>query len=212
MIEHLAVFGDSWPNGAELEDRTQAFGYLLANRLNANYDHRAVSASSNDRTVLQLQQYINDHTTVTGHTAIFFLTSTSRRLFLDDNGIREIKVPPNWRNESDPFVKSWYMYFQTKQLDQFNLYKNLLSLQRICQQYQIQDFYLSGWTDLEFDMPGVDTTKIYPKSCTQLFGGKNVEEFHDFGQNPYIYPNSSHPNISGHALIADHLYKWITNV
>jgi hypothetical protein len=212
MIEHLAVFGDSWPNGAELKDRTQAFGYLLANRLNASYHHHAISASSNDRTILQLRQYIKNQTTVAGHTAVFFLTSVSRRLFLNNNGIRELKIPSNLRDESDPFVKSWYMYFQSEESDQFNLYKNLLSLQRICDQYQIRDYYISGWTDLDFEMPGVDTKKIYPTSCVKLFDGKNTEEFHDFEQNQYIYPNRSHPNIAGHALIADHLYKWITNV
>ena len=214
MINRLVTFGDSWPAGAELTDKTQAFGYLLAKMLNVEiYENRAFNGASNDRMIFQLQKYIQDHTIITDHVAVFFITSPSRHLHLDyDNNIKEIKVPPDWKTESDPLVSNWYRYFHTDASDNFSLYKALLSLQRICEQYNIQDYYLSGWTDVNFEMPGVDTKKIFPMTCVEMFDSKNTTEFHDFNQNQYIYPNQSHPNEQGHAVIATHLHQWITSV
>ena len=215
MISNLVTFGDSWPAGAELEDRTQAFGHLLAKMSNASvYKNCAIDATSNDRMILQLQEYIRDTASVTDHVAIFFITSPSRHLHLDyKNNIKELKVPPDYRTESDPVVANWYRYFHSDPSDYFNLYKLLLSLQRICEQYQIRDYYISGWTNLNFFKKplGVDTKKIFPRTCTKMFGLKNQIEFDNIGQNQYIYPNASHPNEQGHLLIANSLYKWITS-
>jgi len=214
MSKQLVTFGDSWPAGAELKDKTQSFGHLLAKMLNISlYENWAISATSNDRMILQLKKYIQEHTTPTNHIAIFFITSVSRHLHLDlDNKIKEMKVPPDWKSEADPLVSNWYRYFHNNEYDNFNLYKTFLSLQRICEQYHIQDYYVSGWTNFDFEMPGVDTKKIFPKTCIEMFGGKNAIEFHDFDKNPYIYPNISHPNEQGHALIAKNVYQWITSV
>jgi hypothetical protein len=166
--------------------------------------------------IFQLQKYIQAHTTVKDHVAIFFITSPSRYLHLDYKGnIRELKVPPpGFKSESDPVKDNWYRYFQSDAFDYFNLYKTLLSLQRICEQYQIRDYYLSGWTNIHprnIDRPGVDIKKIFPTTCTKMFGLKNQMEFGDQTQNQYIYPNAGHPNEQGHLLIANHLYQWITN-
>ena len=214
MINHLVTFGDSWPAGAELQDLTKAFGHKLAEMLNVvSYENCAISGTSNDRMIFQLQEYIKDHNTVKDHVAVFFITSASRRLHLDDsNNIIELKVPPNWKYESDPLRANWYRYFHSNVSDNFNLYKLLLSFQRICEQYHFQDYYVSGWTDINFEMPGVDTKKIFPITCIEMFGSKNTIEFHDFEQNQYIYPNQSHPNEQGHTVIATHLYQWINSV
>jgi hypothetical protein len=214
MISNLVTFGDSWPAGTELKDKSRAFGYLLAKMLNTSaYKNCAIPATSNDRMIFQLQKYIQQCTIVADHVAIFFITSPSRHLQLDHaNNIIELKVPPDWKTESDPFVANWYRYFQSDASDKFNLYKLLLSLQRICEQHHIQDYYVSGWTDINFEMPGVDTKKLFPRSCIEMFGSTNVMEFHDLDQNQYIYPNVSHPNEQGHAVIANHLYQWITSV
>jgi len=217
MISNLVTFGASWPAGAELKNRTQAFGYLLAKMLNAPvYKNCAIDATSNDRMILQLQEYILNNASVTDHVAIFFITSPSRHLHLDYKGnIKELKVPPlGFESTSDPVVDNWYRYFQSDAFDYFNLYKTLLSLQRICEQYQIRDYYLSGSTNIHprnIDRPGVDMKKIFPTTCAKMFGLKNQVEFNDTEQNQYIYPNTSHPNEQGHLLIANHLYQWITN-
>jgi hypothetical protein len=211
MIPNLVTFGDSWPAGEELKDRTQAFGHVLAKMLNAvAYENHAIGGTSNDRTILQLQEYIQNHATVENHVAVFFITSASRRSLLDShNNIKEIRVPQDWKTESDPVVSNWYRYFHSDPSDRFNLYKVLLSLQRICEQYKIQDYYVSGWTDVDFSMPGVDTDKIFPTTCVEIFGIKNSREFLDMDQNQYVYPNTSHPNTQGHVVIARHLYHWL---
>jgi hypothetical protein len=211
MITSLATFGDSWPAGEELKDKTQAFGHMLAKQFNVTaYENCAIGGTSNDRLIFQLQEYIQNHDMVENHVAVFFITSASRRSLLDStNNIKEIRVPQDWKTESDPVVSNWYRYFHSDPSDQFNLYKVLLSLQKICQHYKIQDYYVSGWTDMVFPMPGVDTDKIFSTTCVEMFGIKNSREFQDLDQNQHVYPNTSHPNAHGHAVIALNLYQWL---
>jgi len=214
MIKNFATFGDSWPAGAELTDRTQAFGHVLAKMLNVEiYENRAFNGASNDRLIFQLQEYIEDHNTVKDHVAVFFITAASRRLHLDDNNnITELKIPPGRKSESDIFRATWYRYFHSDASDNFNLVKVLLSLQKICEQYHIRDYYVSGWTDINFSMLGVDRTKIFPATCAEMLGIKNSREFTKIHQNQYVYPNLDHPNPQGHNIIATNLYQWITSV
>ena len=97
----------------------------------------------------------------------------------------------------------------------FNLHKNILSMQGICRQYNIRDYYIVGWDQLVIDLlidaklPGVDTTKIYHKSCTKLFGYKNLRDFAKRPPNQHVRM-CGHPNELGHELIAQTLYNWIT--
>jgi hypothetical protein len=214
MIKNFVTFGSSWPCGAELNDTTKAFGHLISKMLDTEtYKNYAIENTSNDRMILQLQKYIKDHGVVKDHLALFCITSANRRLLLDVNSaIKEIRVPLNWKTELDPVVSNWYRYFHNDESDNFNLYKVLLSLQKICEQHNIQDYYVSDSTNIDFEMLGIDRKKIFPITCIEMFGGKNTIEFHDFDKNPYIYPNMSHPNEQGHALIAKNIYQWITSV
>jgi hypothetical protein len=215
MSNKLVTFGDSWPLGVELQDKTKSFGHKLAEMLDIeNYETRAVGASGNDRMIFQLQEYIKDHSTVKDHVAVFYITTATRRLHLDsDNNIVELKVPADWKKEPDLLRANWYRYFHTNASDKFNLYKILLSLQQICQQCGIKDYYISGWTDIKFEMIGVDTKKIFPSTCLELFGEKtNCIELDTLGKNYYWYPNKGHPNEQGHLLIANKLFEWINGV
>jgi len=130
-------------------------------------------------------------------------------LFDWSGNIKEIKVPADFNLSIDPVISNWYKYFHNDHLDQFSLHKTLATLQRICEQYNIRDYYISGWTDINFNMIGVDTKKMYPDTCLKLFGGENLLEPDSLTDNLYIYPNVSHPNPAGHIMIAEHLYHWI---
>jgi hypothetical protein len=86
-------------------------------------------------------------------------------------------------------------------------------MQAICRQYNIQDYYISGWSDMDLNLPGVDTTKIYEYSCAQLFGYKDMIDYLNNYQKwaPTRYVRvCGHPNELGHELIAQVLYTWIT--
>jgi hypothetical protein len=82
-------------------------------------------------------------------------------------------------------------------------------MQSICRQQNIRDYYIAGWSDIDFKLPGIDTTKIYHKSCVQLFGYKNQDDFLNNPPNQYV-EKGRHPNELGHELIAQTLYNWIT--
>ena len=67
-----------------------------------------------------------------------------------------------------------------------------------------------GWNDLNLMLPGVDANKIYPKSCVQLFGYSDQDDFLNSPPNQYCLKDQ-HPNEQGHELIAETLYDWIKN-
>ena len=69
---------------------------------------------------------------------------------------------------------------------------------------------MAAWSDIDFNLPGVDTNKIYPQSCVQLFGYKNTWEYLDNDPNQYIRPDGGHPNDLGNQIIAQTLYNWIS--
>jgi len=167
--------------------------------------------------VLQLLDYIKrTDISVENSIAVFLITSPAR----------ECVIPHPYENRPTPIIdlisgptdkvtRSWIKHFASTSNTNFNLHKNILSMQAICRQHNIRDYYIVGWDQLVIDLlidaklPGVDTTKIYHKSCTQLFGYENLR---DFGKRP---PNQhvrmcGHPNELGHELIAQTLYNWIT--
>lgn len=209
---NLVVFGDSWPNGAELKQGEKTFGKILFELLNAKqYIHCAIGGSSNDRTVLQLHNFVKTMDTSKEHLAVFFLTDVSRRSFInEEDEIIDIKIPANVEEEQDILRKNWYKYFYSKTQSNFDHCRNILSLQKICRDHNIKDYYIQGWGSAPIDFSGVDQSKIYPKTCAELFGCLEVgDEFHIDRGNQYITPNKSHPNQQGHVLIAQTLYKWI---
>jgi len=66
-----------------------------------------------------------------------------------------------------------------------------------------------GWDNVDLNLPGIDTDKIYHKSCAQLFGYKDLKDYADRPPNQHVR-ECGHPNELGHELIAQTLYNWIT--
>ena len=88
---------------------------------------------------------------------------------------------------------------------------SILSLQRICDQYKIRDYYIKGWSDICLNFPGIDLSKVYHTTCAELFDAPGEHEFSLASHNQYVYPNICHPNQKGHILIAETLAQWIEN-
>ena len=178
----------------------QTYGYLLSQSLKAApYIDLALMGSSIDRTVLQLIKYVqNAKIDLSKSIAVFQLTSQDRKCFIDHNN----KVV-DLRSGNDDLSLIYYKYFYSPANEVADLHKNLLSLQAICKHHGIKDYYIRGWTTMNFDLLAVDQSRIYPQSFLELF------DLH--GSRKQYLLNCGHPNAAGHALVAKTLHTWITS-
>ncbi len=206
----LVTFGDSWPAGAELRPNEVPYGKVLAEMLEFDFQNYAEHASSNDCQILQLKTFLQQNDPA-GTVAVFFITSPTRTLLIDYNG-KTKKIYP-WADISkgeEPYY--YFKYFHTPLFEQFRFHITMLSLQRICQVHNIKDFYIVGWSQCNFDFPGIDKSKIFQQgtvNCADLFGVNGEHEFTRASSNLYVYPNHDHPNQQGHKLIAQTLFDWM---
>jgi hypothetical protein len=205
----LAVFGCSWTSGPGTFKYHNTFGQQLAEKLGATeFVNLGLEGSSNSRSVLQLIDYVKrTDLEIKNSTAVFLITTPSRDCVFerDTKNILDLKAD----NNNDHIV-SWLKYFCSTETENFLLHRNILSMQAICRQYHIKDYYMAAWSDIDFNLPGVDTNKIYSQSCVQLFGYKNMQDYLDNDPNQYIRPNCGHPNDLGNQIIAQTLYNWIS--
>lgn len=209
----LAVFGCSWTAGDEVP-MENTFGAKLATKLNSTeYVNLGIPSSSNSRSVLQLLDYVNrSGISLENSIAVFLITTPARDCVIPHNYERDpgciIDLTSSYAD--DPaLTQSWVMHFSSDANVNFNLHKNVLSMQSICRQYGIRDYYMVGWSNVDLQLPGVDTAKIYDKSCVQMFGYKDQWDFLNGPPNHYVLPHY-HPSELGHELIAQTLYNWIT--
>ena len=205
----LAVFGCSWTSGPGLFKYQNTFGQQLAEKLGSTeFVNLGLEGSSNSRSVLHLIDYVKrTDLEIKNSTAVFLITTPSRDCVFD----RDTKNILDLRSgNKDKFTVSWLKYFCAAETENFLLHRNILSMQAICRQYHIKDYYMAAWSDIDFNLPGVDTNKIYPQSCVQLFGYKNTWEYLDNDPNQYIRPDGGHPNDLGNQIIAQTLYNWIS--
>lgn len=205
----LVTFGDSWPYGADLRAEERPYGNILADLLGADeYSNLAQPATSNEHMILQVKDYVSQKDSVAGDIAVFFITSTARACYIDYQN-QAIEVRPDAKAGRDSLYYYYYRYFHTPGHEQFRHYTTILALQRMCEQLHLKDFYIMGWERSDFNYPGIDQTKIYSKTCTELF----AQEMHDpdtlYKDNVYINVVGQHPTQIGHELIANKLYHWI---
>jgi hypothetical protein len=204
----LVTFGDSWPCGAELLPDEKPYGKILSDLLSLNFENRSQTATSNEHMVLQLKRYIDSLSEDNKTVAVFFITSPARTCLIDFNGTEKEIYP--WADQSrGAYANAWYRFFHTPLQDQFRTRLAILALQRMCNLYSIDDYYIVGWSQIDLDFPGIDKTKIYNKTCAELFDAPSEHEFSLAKDNQYIYPNNCHPNQKGHNLIAETLAEWI---
>jgi hypothetical protein len=204
----LAVFGCSWTSGAGERFHSNTFGEQLAEKLKSTkFINLGVEGASNSRSVLQLIDYVRRiDLEVKNSTAVFLITTPSRECVFAP---KTEKILDLRSDNTDDLTKSWVKYFSVPRTENLNLHKNILSMQAICRQYHIRDYYMSAWSDINFDLPGIDTDKIYPQSCVQLFGYKNMRDYLESVPNQYLR-DCKHPNDLGNQVIAQTLYNWIS--
>lgn len=81
----LLVVGDSFTYGEELSDKSVAWPFLLANKLNGTVDNLARPGSGNTRMIRQVLEYKNHY-----DLAIVAWSHYARIEFADDNGFYDI--------------------------------------------------------------------------------------------------------------------------
>jgi len=186
-VTALAVFGCSWAEGIGVLPQN-TFGARLAGKLSAtNFTNLGIQGSSNSRSVLQLLDYVK-RTDIP-------VENSNRVVDLRSGQVEDVS-------------QSWVKHFSDQANLDFVLHKNILSMQGICRQYKIQDYYIVGWDNVDLNLPGIDTDKIYHKSCLQLFRYELPLYLMNKEPNQYLR-TCGHPNELGHELIAQTLYNWI---
>lgn len=204
----LATFGDSWAYGIELQPNEKPFGQIMAEKLGVDFKNYAWWSTSIEHLVFQLRQFIEERPKFDHVTSVFFLTDYSRTLTIEPTQVIEIDV-------HDPKFKSYYQTVYSDDLGIFKANVIMLALQHICQQYKINDYYICGWTPIEFTLPGIDKNKIFRQglnTCADILnipGLLDVPDCFYQQENFYFWPNVCHPNQLGHRHIADTLIKWI---
>lgn len=202
----MLIFGDSWPFGSELSQNELSYGQLLAEKLGHNLALFAQPSTSIPHLILQLRNAIAQ-----GHRdciAVFFLTGVDRDLLWDQGKTREL-------NPTHPEDLDWYSRYNSPELSTYRVNTTLVSLQAICAKYNITDYYIWGWDNVDL-WKEVDQTRVYKDTVADVFleganipAGTNKIMYLKNSKNRYIWPNSGHPNQLGHQRIADLLQEWI---
>lgn len=208
----LAVFGCSWAHGVGV-NYDQTFGYNLSKKLGSLcYSNMSILGSSNSRTVLQLMEYIKRNIVLSGSIAVFSITTMARDCLIEFNtGTKILHIRDLISSDPSPECQCYVSHFSSFENLKFNLQKNILSLQSICRANNIHDYYIDAWSCEDFDMPGIDQTKIFNKSCIELFGFNSTRHYLDTysnESNEYIR-TCGHPSEHGHQVIANALHNWI---
>lgn len=220
MTTTLLTFGDSWPQGVELEPHVPRYGEVLQKLLQIDkFYNYGQGGTSNEHMILQFQHYVNNHHQAGDRAiAVFFLTNPHRTAYFPvDAGFNVYGLErQNWNQEArEVFIKNW-LHFYSDDVAMMRSSLAVVALQQWCKLHNIDDYYFSGWVKYTNWLPMVDLDKIWAQgqeTAGDWFGaaGHNGEHLTDVENNPYIQPNFAHPNQLGHELIANKLAHWIRN-
>jgi hypothetical protein len=222
MNKLLLSFGDSWAYGAELAtaEREQVnYTGVLARSLGIDYVENFSEVGSSishlqiqfRNALTRLQQNILQSKTI----AVFFITGQERFLFFDHcgefanltaSGYIARPLQYDLRNQFEQIYEFYYKNIHSTESDKITLNTNLLALQTMCRYYGIADYYISGWETLEL-WPEVDTSRIYAQGKEHCGNILNLDQ--NLNNDLYIVPRGTHPNASGHNLIAQKIYNMI---
>jgi len=207
-MKTLAVFGDSWPAGAELQKDESPFGDILHEMLGTEkYYNMSQQGTAIDSLVIQLDNFIKNKD-YQDCVCIFFITNPIRQLYWNEDKFNVLR-PTGDKNQ---MTKFYFSHIQSDQLDIHKANITILALQRMCQKYQLTDYYIEGWTKINWKYSGIDTNKFLEKNAIEILGAdlnQKTTELHKYQNNEFIYPNKYHPNQKGHHLLAEELYNFI---
>ena len=219
MIHRLAILGDSWAYGAELEPGEKSFGQIIGDRLDVtSVDNVAVPGSSIPHTVLQLKGFLDKYRTErenpdNRYTVLVFLTSQQRHMtwhdrlvHLQPNGV----AVPNANVAEHNLNELYYKYFSSDAAHDYAVNTAIVTVQGICREARVNALFVAGWQKIKF-WSEVDTRYMYENgkvTCADMLGVKftSMERGHELFSS-----SGGHPNQQGHQVIADRLIRWVTN-
>jgi len=210
MLKCLVTFGDSWPCGSELlSPNKDSFPVLIADILGIKSINLSVAGTSIDQALHRLLNLSLDNQLDWRHTLVLFcLTGISRSMHIDNFQTKEIHPHVN-----TPAAVAYYKYIHSKELDQFNYIRNVLSAQQYCGLKESQILFVNNWDKMP-EHGAIDRKLFYNKTLTEIL---NIEQrldddgvnFENLSKHEYVTPNQCHPNVYGHRKIAEELSNWI---
>ena len=236
MSNVLLTFGDSWPAGAQIDNKSLAFPTLIAQQLNMELIDLSKNATSIDHLMMAFFNFIETQYSVDNqYTALFCLTDISRNI-----AWRPISAVPTrdniWKQDSttlelqagntvDELSGVYFKHLHSARLELFDYHKNIVLLKLLCEKYNINDFYTHNFYDPDFEFRIVGTDKFYPMTLTQVLDCKPYKEFlpiqtppdvkEEFNQarltSNTLIKHGGHPTVEGHRVLADKLSMWIKN-
>jgi hypothetical protein len=211
----LFTFGDSWTYGSELENpQTQCWTTKLSAILNCESNNLGIPASSIPHMLVQLisnLEHIKEN-----DICIFGLTSPTRYIGYDNvlqqfvnitseavyyTDIKKTGHPPNVVPHMLNFGVDFYKLQDSFEYQQLHVATAIGSLQKICEQRNIRNYYFSYFEDLNL---GKYTEIVNTE--TILHNGKAIKTMLSADAFNNI---STHPTSLGHIEIANILSKAI---
>ena len=215
MADIFVGFGDSWANGDELDhSREKSYMKLLGEQFGVQVLNYAVSSSSIGHMLIQFQKFIaTDYHPANRYHAVFFVTAKERAFYFDDNDHTIKHTSPT---SVVSFQEDAYYKYYTDKLGDLNANRDIVGIQGLCRIYGIVDYWMLGWQKIPL-WNVVDKGRFFAlgdRPITTLFTSDGriqpiIELVNPANQNPYIWPNSGHPNQLGHQIIADAMAKII---
>ena len=239
MSNVLLTFGDSWPAGARIDDKSQAFPKLIAEQLNMDLVDLSRPATSLDHAVMAFLNFLEkDYNVTDEYTALFCITDISRNM-----AWRQNTVPPErnqmWRDDSlalelqinntvDELSQIYFKHLHSSRLELFDYHRNIILLNLLCKKYKIKDYYVHNFYNPQFEFRVIETDNFYPGTLRQvlesvpfkeyipLYGPQPIEKIYTEGEaatliNSTLIQKGGHPSVAGHKQIADVLTDWIKN-
>lgn len=217
-MKYLFGFGDSWPQGSELNPEDKTFIELLANDKSLAFKNFSLPSTSIPHLIIQFYRAMHYAQSLNIDTSkilgIFFLTSPDRDLIWK-NSDQNVEMHLNPTHPEDKF---WYKEIHTAQLVSYRVNTTMVALQSLCKFYNITDRYVWGWDTVDL-WKEIDQSKVYHTPIVDYFLDEqsglekspdvSIIEYLYTSKNRYIWPNSGHPNQLGHEKIAEILAHWI---
>ena len=234
MSKVLLTFGDSWPAGAKIKDKSQAFPALIAEQLSMDLLDLSKPATSIDHAVMAFFNFLeNIYKSSDQYTALFCLTDISRsmawrpavavperdQLWEQDSTTLELQVG----NRVDELSGVYFKELHSSRLELFNYHKNITLLKLLCKKYNIRDFYAHNFYDPNLEFRIVDKENFYPVTLRQTLDCKPYKEVLRIQATPEeqqevarakldtneLIGHGGHPTVAGHRVLADKLFNWI---
>jgi hypothetical protein len=225
--KQLLVFGDSWPAAVKIEDKSLSFPSLIAKQLNYKLANLAEPATSIEHAVMALLHFLeNSYVPNNQYTILFCLTDPSRNMVWEPNNdfipdskefwapscfTRELQI-----NNDRDISKMYFKHIHSNRYELYNYFKNLIFVKSLCQQFNINLFFVNNFNHQKMSFNLLSDVKIYDKTLREICQVDNYSESNRQTHSAIYIKNihldgSGHPTAQGHQLIAETLSAWITS-